>query len=336
MSTSVTSPSPRNSMSTAFTTPSQSVPDLHDSLFLDQLEASKLDLGRIQDDLIALAKVAGDMMRRADPSVDTSLEKKNSSDRVTATDKAIEDMIKTRLAFLHPTIDFLGEETFKDGQVLTDKPTFVCDPIDGTLNFIHGFPNVAVSLALTLCKRPIVGVIYNPFRGDLYTAIKGKGALYTNARGTTVSLPVKPAAEPIGSLEDCLIAVEWGSERFGPNWELRSDVAIKLLTSQKAGGAMIHSMRSNGAAALDFAYVAAGWLDGFWEGGCWIWDVCAGWLLVEEAGGLVAGANPGEWNPTLEGRSYFCVRGAASGQKDMVEKVWSLMGNRKFDFPIRK
>jgi myo-inositol-1(or 4)-monophosphatase len=336
MSTPITSPSPCNSISTALTTPSQSSPDLHEDLLVQQLETSKLDLGRIQEHLIVAAMDAGEMMRIADPSVDASVEKKNSSDRVTATDKAIEDMVKRNLAEQYPSIDFLGEETFKEGQVLTDRPTFVCDPIDGTLNFIHGFPNVAISLALTLCKRPVVGVVYNPFRGDLFTAIKGKGAYLTRANGVTVSLPVKPSAEPIDSLNDCLVAVEWGSERMGPNWDLRADVAMKLLSSQKTGGAMVHSIRSNGSAALDFAYVAAGWFDAFWEGGCWIWDVCAGWLLVEEAGGLVAGANPGEWNPTLEGRSYFCVRGASSGQKEMVEELWALMGNRKFVYPTRK
>jgi myo-inositol-1(or 4)-monophosphatase len=323
-------------VSTAFTTPSQSIPDLQEALFICELDESKLNLVKIQDDLIEIAKIAGNMMRNADPSVDASCEKKNSSDRVTATDKAIEDKVKTTLAERHPNIDFLGEETFKDGQVLTDRPTFVCDPIDGTLNFIHGFPNVAISLALTLSKRPVVGVVYNPFRGDLFTAIKGKGAYLTRANGNTVSLPIKPSAEAIESLNDCLVAVEWGSERIGPNWELRTDVAMKLLTSQKAGGAMVHSIRSNGSAALDFAYVATGWFDAFWEGGCWIWDVCAGWLLVKEAGGIVVGANPGEWNPTLEGRSYFCVRGASSGQREMVEELWALMGDRKFVYPTRK
>jgi myo-inositol-1(or 4)-monophosphatase len=92
-------------------------------------------------------------------------------------------------------------------------------------------------------------------------------------------------------------------------------------------------MRSSGSAALDFCYVGAGWLDLFWEGGCWIWDVCAGWLIVQEAGGIVVGANPGEWKPTLEGRSYFAVRGASSGQQELVEELWSLMGDKRFVFP---
>jgi myo-inositol-1(or 4)-monophosphatase len=246
-------------------------------------------------------------------------------------------MVMSTLRRLYPEFDFLGEETFKEGQMLTDAPTFVCDPIDGTLNFIHGFPNVAISLAVTMCKTPVVGVVFNPFRGDLFTAIKGRGAFLTRANGNTVSLPVKPTAEPIGGLNGCLVAVEWGSERVGANWELRTRLATRLLTAKVGGGAMVHSVRSSGSAALDFCYVAAGWIDMFWEGGCWIWDICAGWLLVLEAGGIIVGANPGEWAPSLEGRSYFAVRGAASGQQEAVMELWDLMDGCRFEFkPKRK
>jgi myo-inositol-1(or 4)-monophosphatase len=241
-------------------------------------------------------------------------------------------MVQKRLTTQYPNFDFLGEETFKQGQELSDEPTFVCDPIDGTLNFIHGFPNTAISLALTVAKKPVVGVVYNPFRKDLFTAIKGGGAFLTRANGSRIALPVKQNPDPLESLNDCLVAVEWGNERLGPNWELRSSVAIKLLSSKVIGGAMAHSVRSNGSAALDFCYVAAGWFDMFWEGGCWIWDVCAGWLIVEEAGGIVVGASPGEWEPTLEGRSYFPVRAAPRGQRKVVEEMWSCMGGRRFVF----
>jgi len=282
--------------------------------------------------LTLVAQEAGEMMIKADPSIDTSDTKRNTSDRVTETDKAIEDMVQKRLSKAYPDFDFLGEETFKHGQELSDEPTFVCDPIDGTLNFIHGFPNTAISLALTVAKKPVVGVVYNPFHKDLFTAIKGKGAFLTRDKGVPVQLPIKKKPGPLETLNNCLVAVEWGNERLGPNWELRSSVAMKLLSSKTIGGAMAHSVRSNGSAALDFCYVAAGWFDAFWEGGCWIWDVCAGWLIVEESGGIVAGANPGEWEPSLEGRSYMPVRAAPSGQYEVVEELWSCMDGRKFVF----
>jgi myo-inositol-1(or 4)-monophosphatase len=273
------------------------------------------------------------MMLAADPSVTTSVSKRNTSDRVTATDKAIETMVQKRLSNAYPEFCFLGEETFKDGQSLTDDPTFVCDPIDGTLNFIHGFPNTAISLALTVAKKPAIGVVYNPFRGDLFHAIKGRGAFLTrSANASTTRLPIRQIPDPLSSLNDCLVAIEWGSERSGPNWDLRSNVATKLLSAKSQGGAMVHSVRSSGSAALDFCYVAAGWMDLFWEGGCWIWDVCAGWCILEEAGGMVAGANPGEWEPSLEGRSYLAVRGASAGQVQVVEELWSHIGEREFVF----
>lgn len=288
-----------------------------------------LNLEKIKDFLVDVAKIAGQMMSDADPSVDASIEKKNNADRVTETDRAIEAMVQTSVANSFPNLQFLGEETFKAGQKLSDEPTVVCDPIDGTLNFIHGFPNYAISLALTVCKAPVVAVVYNPTRGDLFTAIKGRGAFLTRWDGKTVSLPIKARAEPIEGISSCLCALEWGSDRTSSNWELRTHMTEALLSKK---GAMAHSMRSSGSAALDFCYVGAGWIDLFWEGGCWIWDVCAGWLIVQEAGGMVVGANPGDWHPTLEGRSYFAVRGASSGQHEVVEELWSLMGDRQFAF----
>jgi myo-inositol-1(or 4)-monophosphatase len=100
---------------------------------------------------------------------------------------------------------------------------------------------------------------------------------------------------------------------------------------------MILSCRSSGSAALDFCYVAAGMFDAFWEGGVWCWDVAAGWLMVKEAGGIVASANPGDWHPTLEGRCYFPVRAAKrEEQKALVQELWAVMGDRKFVYKDKK
>ncbi|KAK8236676.1 hypothetical protein HDK77DRAFT_513098 [Phyllosticta capitalensis] len=300
-------------------------------------DGSSFDVKSICSILIQIAYRAGDMIVAADPSVDDSDTKNNSSDRVTATDKAVEAMIYESLKAAFPSFDFLGEETFKEGQKLTDAPTFVVDPVDGTLNFIHGFPNVAISLALTVARKPVVGVIYNPFRRDLFTAVKGKGAHLTRFDGRKTALPIKKTPAPLTSLNDCLVAVEWGNQRNGPNWDLRTSVHKKLLSSKDEGGAMVHSIRSNGSAALDFCYVAAGWFDAFWEAGVWIWDVCAGCIILQEAGGLLASANPGDWAPELEGRCYFAVRGAPEdGQKKIVEEVWGLMDGKTFTYPVRK
>lgn len=289
----------------------------------------------IRDFLVAVAHQAGDMMLEADPLSSESDVKNNSCDRVTETDKAIEAMVTMKLAQEYPNYQFLGEETGGEKQKLTSDPTFVCDPIDGTLNFTHGFPNSAVSLAFTVNMKPVVGVVFNPFRGELFTAIKNQGAFFSRNNGPKFSLPLNRNPKPMKGLKECLVAIEWGNERHGNNWELRTSVHKKLLTSNGHGGAMVQSVRSSGSAALDFCYVAAGWCDLFWEGGVWIWDVCAGWIIVEEAGGIVAGANPGEWNPTLEGRSYLPVR-AGEGQHDMVKELWGLMDGKKFVYTDKK
>lgn len=290
-------------------------------------------LRNIKDILIDIARDAGRMMAAADPLVNTSEMKNNSSDRVTATDKAVEKMVHDRLTARYPDFGFLAEESFVHGDKLTDIPTFICDPIDGTLNFIHGFPNIAVSLALAIEKKPFIGVVYNPFSGHLFTAIKGQGAFLTRASGTTCPLIAPPVPKPMSSLNDCLVAIEWGNQRSGSNWELRTSIHRQIMTAKAEGGAMVHSVRSLGSAALDFCYVAAGWIDLFWEGSVWVWDVAAGWCILEEAGGIVASANPGNWNPSIEGRGYLAVRAAKRAEQHaVVEELWGLMGDRKFEY----
>jgi myo-inositol-1(or 4)-monophosphatase len=317
---------------TPATTPSPT-PDFARTLAKHHL--TEEDVQDIHDLLVDIAKAGGKTLLDAEHEfLVAAVTKNNTSDLVTQYDKQVENMVERRVRAAYPNIGFLGEETFEHGTTLTDSPTFVCDPIDGTLNFSKGVPNCAISLALTLDKKPVVGVVYNPFRGDMYTAIKNKGSFLTKmATGARFKLPLQPVSPPMPSLRSCLVAVEWGNQRKGPNWELRTDVHKKLLTDKTEGGAFCQSIRSNGSAALNFCYVAQGFLDCFWEGGVWIWDVCAGWIILEEAGGIVASANPGDWDPTLEGRLYFAVRHAKrSEQKAVVEELWAIMGDRKFIF----
>jgi myo-inositol-1(or 4)-monophosphatase len=285
--------------------------------------------------MIEIATDAGKIMVAAEESIITTVHKNNTSDVVTKFDKEIEAMAEQRLLESFPSYTFLGEETFKAGTKLADTPTFVVDPIDGTLNFSLGVPNCAISLALTLDKKPVVGVVFNPFRGDMYHAIKGQGAYltktFTNRR---IKLPIQPIPKPMSSLNSCLMAVEWGNQRSGPNWALRTSIHNSLLTAKAEGGAMCKSVRSNGSAALDFCYVAHGMLDAFWEGGVYSWDVAAGWCILEEAGGVVVSANPGDWDPELEGRLYFAVRNAKpEDQRAVIQELWGMMGDRKFVFP---
>jgi myo-inositol-1(or 4)-monophosphatase len=319
-----------SSRSTPAITPSDT-PDF--SLTLQEYQLTETDLQNIHDFLVDIATAGGKIMLEAEHEfLVAAATKNNTSDLVTQYDKQVEEMVEQRTKAAYPGFGFLGEETFQHGTKLAGSPTFVCDPIDGTLNFSKGVPNCAISLALTLDKKSVIGVVYNPFRGDMYTGIKNQGSFLTKiATGACFRLPLQPVPAPMPSLRSCLVAVEWGNQRKGPNWALRSDVHKKLLTDKEEGGAFCKSVRSNGSAALDFCYVAQGMLDCFWEGGVWIWDVCAGWIILEEAGGIVASANPGDWNPTLEGRLYFAVRHAKRDEQEaVVEELWAIMGDRKF------
>ncbi|KAI9769943.1 MAG: hypothetical protein M1840_003652 [Geoglossum simile] len=278
----------------------------------------ELNLQEIHDFLVELAKKAGEMALAANPSTLTADSKKNSSDLVTETDQAIEKMVYTQLKAKYVNYEFLGEETYKPGMKLTDAPTFICDPIDGTINFVHAFPNVCISLGFTLNKKPVVGVIYNPFQHRMFTAIRGCGA-YLNL---STRLPLKARPEPLTGLSNALVSVEWGSDRSGRNWDTKIQTFRRLATSAEDGGAMVHSLRCMGSAALNFCAVAAGYVDAYWEGGCWAWDVAAGWIIVEEAGGIIVDSNPGNWEPTVDGRKYLAIRAAPSGQKELIEELW--------------
>lgn len=205
---------------------------------------------------------------------------------------------------------------------MTNAPTFIVDPIDGTINFVHAFPFACVSLGFAINRVPTVGVVYNPSTQVLYSAIRGQGAFLNRE----TRLPLKgPRTEPLKGLQNALIAVEWGSDRSGTNWETKVRTFEKLAQSKENGGAMVRAMRSLGSAALNLCAVADGTLDMYWEGGCWAWDVCAGWVILSEAGGRMVDGTPGNWDPSLDGRRYLAVRGSPNqeGQEEIVKEFWS-------------
>ncbi|TVY92496.1 Inositol monophosphatase [Lachnellula willkommii] len=180
----------------------------------------------------------------------------------------------------YPDIGFYGEETHIPGTRLSDALVFVCDPVDGTVNFVHGFPWVCTSLALVISRKPVVGIIYNPFQKTLYSAIKGHGSFLD----LTTKLPFRPNPEPLTTLQQALVACEWGADRTGNNFTVK-----------------------HRSAALNFALVACGVLDLYWEGAAYAWDVSAGWLILSETGGIVVDTNPGNWDVALDERRYMAV-----------------------------
>lgn len=216
----------------------------------------------------------------------------------------------------------MGEETYQPGMVLTADPTFIVDPIDGTTNFVHAYPYVSISMGVTINRDPVIGIVYNPFTKALYSAIKGQGA---SLNGTT--LPLKGtsgtgrALEALTKLDQALVAVEWGSDRSGSDYQTKLDCYAKLTRSHEDGGAMVHGIRSLGSAALNLCAVAEGSLDVYWESGCWAWDVCAGMCILREAGGQVVDGNPGRWEVDVDDRRYLAVRKGTD--KAVIEEFWS-------------
>lgn len=299
-------------------------------------------LSQIVTSLLDVAKRAGSLIISSTSKSATATDtKKNSADLVTETDRAVEKLISSQLLSKYPTFKFMGEETYKPGTALGNEPTFIVDPIDGTTNFVHGYPYVSVSLGFALNKEAMVGVVFNPFTGVVYVGVKGEGSWKADLRfvrgqdgeadgwemGEKVTLPVREPA-PLTSLDGTLVAVEWGSDRSGGNWKCKIDTWARLGRSKEEGGAMVHSARCLGSAALNICAVAEGSIDIYWEGGCWAWDVCAGWVVLTEAGGIIVDGNPPvdgqeRWEIPITHRKYLAVRGASSGQQEIVREFWS-------------
>lgn len=147
---------------------------------------------------------------------------------------------------------------------------------------------------------------------------------------TRTRLPLRSPAPRLEGLQKALVAVEWGNERSGGNWDVKTATFSNLAgdgAESGGGGGMVHSLRSLGSAALNCCAVARGDLDAYWEGGCWAWDVAAGWVVVEESGGRVVGGNEGEWECRVDGRRYLVVRGGEGG-REFVGEFWGKVGGR--------
>ena len=222
---------------------------------------------------VKAARRAGQIINRAALELDSlQVARKGQSDYVTQIDRAAEDAIKEILLEAYPSHGILAEETGKT----PGKSEFewIIDPLDGTTNFIHGFPQYAISIALAQEGQVAHGVIYDPIRNELFTASKGRGA-FLNDRRVRVSRADR--------LTDSLIGTGFPYRVFD-----RVDAymgAFRELTEKTAG------MRRPGAASLDLAYMASGRLDGFWEFGLAPWDMAAGTLMILEAGGFVTDLN---------------------------------------------
>ena len=220
---------------------------------------------------IKAARAAGAIINRAALDVESvRVAQKQVNDFVTEVDQAAERMIIDTLLGAYPDHGILGEESGSEFGNKNSDFLWIIDPLNGTTNFIHGFPVYAVSIALSFKGKIEHAVVYDPARNDLFTATRGRGA-FLNERRIRVSKRAQ--------LKDCLISTGMA---FQPGDNLRAYTRMITEVTPRVSG-----MRQPGSAALNMAHVAAGFTDGFIESGLDIWEVAAGSLLITEAGGLV-------------------------------------------------
>lgn len=234
---------------------------------------------------VKAARRAASVITRASFDVDLlKVNRKQHNDFVTEVDQAAEAAIIDVLKTAYPNHAFLAEESGASSNLHDDNENvWIIDPLDGTTNFIHGFPQYCVSIALQHRGQITQAVVYDPTRNDLFTASKGAGA-YLNEKRIRVSKRDKVA--------DALIGTGFPFRSMDGLEEYME--MFRIMTSSSAG------LRRPGSAALDLAYVAAGRLDGFFEKGLKPWDIAAGALLISEAGGIVG---------TFSGESNYLYKG---------------------------
>jgi myo-inositol-1(or 4)-monophosphatase len=235
---------------------------------------------------VKAARRAASIINRASFDVDrVTVTEKGHKDFVTEVDQAAEQAIIEVLTTAYPGHAVLGEESGPSANLHDENENvWIIDPLDGTTNFIHGFPQYCVSIALQQRGQITQAVIYDPTRNELFTASKGAGA-FLNEKRIRVTKRDKIGDALIGT------GFMYRNDKDGLEKYMQT---FRVMTENSAG------LRRAGAAALDLAYVACGRLDGFFEKGLKPWDAAAGSLLVTEAGGIVG---------TYAGESDYLYKG---------------------------
>jgi myo-inositol-1(or 4)-monophosphatase len=250
---------------------------------------------------VSAARAAGSIINRAALDIESvRISQKLANDFVTEVDQNAEKAIIETLLGAYPTHGIWAEESGQEHGNKDSDFMWIIDPLDGTTNFIHGYPVYCVSIGLAVKDKHgnlkmDQAVVYDPTRNDLFTASKGRGA-YMNDRRIRVSKRI--------ALKDCLLTTGLPF-RAGETPEKAFEILTDVMRQCPA-------IRRGGAAALDMAYVAAGFSDGYFETGLFPWDAAAGSLLITEAGGLV-GNYSGEAN-FLEAKELVCGNPKVYGQ----------------------
>ncbi|GAB4052892.1 inositol monophosphatase family protein [Spirosoma litoris] len=257
------------------------------------------DLAALTREIAAIAKDAGAfLLQERSRFQRESIEYKGLNNLVSYVDKETEKQLVARLSQLLPEAGFITEEGTTGQEADKEALNWIIDPLDGTANFIHSLPVFSVSIGLAQGKTPIAGVVYDPNRDECFSAWKGGGA-YCNGSKISVS--------PATQLGESLIATGFPYYHF--------DQMQKYLRILESLMTQTHGLRRMGSAAIDLAYVACGRFEAFYEYNLNSWDMAAGVLLIQEAGGVVT---------DFEGGDEFLFRGdvlAGCGVHPEVIKV---------------
>lgn len=246
-----------------------------------------------------LVRDGGQLVRKAHKEKKDVEIKTNPGDVVTKTDKAVEDLLISGLTNSFPDHKFIGEESVAAGQKcnLTDAPTWIIDPVDGTMNFVHGLPFFCVSLGLFVNKEAVLGLIYNPIHDQFWSAKKGKGAFLNGE---------KIAVTGTKELNKSLIYMEIYNHH-------KKDMNETVLTNVSTLMPKVHGIRAMGSGTLGILSIASGWGDAYFHFGLHCWDTAAASLVLTEAGGVMCDTTGGTFD-LMNGR-VMCAASSELAQE---------------------
>ncbi|XP_030409210.1 inositol monophosphatase 1 isoform X1 [Gopherus flavomarginatus] len=252
------------------------------------------------DYAVTLARKAGEVVREALKEEISIMVKSSPADLVTVTDQKVEKMIISSIKEKYPSHSFIGEESVAagEGSTLTDNPTWIIDPIDGTTNFVHRFPFVAVSIGFVVNKKIEFGVVYSCVEDKMYTGRKGKGA-FCNGQKLRVS-----GQEDITK---SLLVTEMGSNREP------ATLKIVLSNMERLLSIPVHGIRAVGTAAVNMCLVATGGADAYYEMGIHCWDMAGAGIIITEAGGVLLDVSGGPFD--LMSRRIIAASSRAIGER---------------------
>ncbi|TKS87538.1 Inositol monophosphatase 1 [Collichthys lucidus] len=241
------------------------------------------DWQECMDHCVEVAKKAGEMIREALQKDIAIMQKSSPVDLVTETDQKVEQLIISSIKEKYPTHSFIGEESVAAGapSVLTDNPTWIIDPIDGTTNFVHRFPFVSVSIGFTVKKEIEFGIVYSCIEDKMYTARKGKGAFCNG-------VPIKVSGQE--DISQSMVLTEMNFKKDPEQFKTMMANMRTILTIP------VHGIRSPGSAAVNMCLVACGSADAYYHMGIHCWDMAGGAAIVTEAGGVIMDISGGPFD----------------------------------------